>query len=102
MVADFMKNPLQGKQFFQFRDRIMGMPNGKNIAEMRKVRDEITQNDDLQNGKTARRLESKKCKQESNGFVSPRPETEGVCCKSEKNINWFYLRDDDDVIGFHT
>ena len=34
MVSDFMKNLLQGKKFFKFRDHIMGMPNGDNIAEM--------------------------------------------------------------------
>ena len=99
MVSDFMKNLLQGKKFFKFRDHIMGMPNGENIADMRKMRDEIAQNEDLQNGQTSRRLKYKKIKQESNGFVSPRPEPEGVCWKSEKNVNQFeVLRDDDDVM----
>ena len=99
MVAEFMTNPLQGKKFFEFRNRIVGMPNGENIAEMRKVRDEIAQNEDLQNGQTARQLESKQLKQESNGFVSARPKPEGVCWKSEKNVNRFeVLRHDDDII----
>ena len=57
MVANFMKNALQGKKFFKFRDCITGMPNGENIAEMRKVRDEIAQNEDLQNGQTSIQLE---------------------------------------------
>ena len=39
MVADFMTKPLQGEKFFEFKNRIMGMPNGNNIAEMQKVRD---------------------------------------------------------------
>ena len=59
MVADFMTKPLQGKKFSGFRDRIKGMPNGENIAEVQNVRDEIAQNVDLQNGRTARGLESK-------------------------------------------
>ena len=63
MVADFMTKPLQGKKFFEFRDCIMGMPNGDNIGKMRKVRDEIAHNEDLQNVQTARRLESKQFKQ---------------------------------------
>ena len=50
MVADFMTKPIQGGKFFEFRDRIMGMSNSENIAEVRKVRDEIAQNEDLQNG----------------------------------------------------
>ena len=50
MVADFMTKPLLGKKFFEFRFRIIGMTNGKNIAGIRKVRDEIAQNEDLQNG----------------------------------------------------
>ena len=63
------------------------------------MRDEIAQNEDLQNGQTARRLESRQFKQESNGFVSPRPELKGVCWESENNVNRFeVLRDDDDVI----
>ena len=40
----FITKPLQGKYFFEFRDRIMGMSNGENIAEVQKVRDEIAQN----------------------------------------------------------
>ena len=77
----------------------MGMPNGENIAEMRKVREDIAQNEDLQNCRTGRRLESNKLKQKSNGFVSPRPETKGVCWKNEKNVNQFeVLRDGDDVV----
>ena len=52
MVEDFTTKPLQGKEFFEFRDRIMGISNGKNIAEVRKVRYEIAQNEDLQNGQT--------------------------------------------------
>ena len=39
MVADFMTKPLKGKQVFEFRNPIMGMPNGKNIAEVQKVGD---------------------------------------------------------------
>ena len=54
MVADFMKKPLQWKEFFEFRNRVMGIPNGENIAEVQKVRDKIAQNEDLQNGQTAR------------------------------------------------
>ena len=49
MVLEFMTKPLLGKTFFAFRDRIMRMPNGENIAETRKVRDKIAQNEDLQN-----------------------------------------------------
>ena len=49
MVPEFMTKPLLGKTFFAFRDRIMRMPNGENIAETRKVRDKIAQNEDLQN-----------------------------------------------------
>ena len=99
MVADFMTKPLQGKKFFEFRDRIMGMSNGENISEVRKVRDEITQNEDLQNGRTARGLESKQFDQENSGFVSTRPEPAGVCWKSENKENPFgVLRDDDGVI----
>ena len=41
MVAEFMTNSLQGKKIYEFRNRIMGMPNGENIAEVQKVRDEI-------------------------------------------------------------
>ena len=40
----------------------MGMTNGKNIAEMQKVGDEIAQNEDLQNGRKSRQLESKQFK----------------------------------------
>ena len=47
MVTDFMTKPLQGKNFFDFRNRIMGMTNGENVAVVRKVRDEIAQNEDL-------------------------------------------------------
>ena len=47
MVEDFMTKLLQGKKIFEFRDHITGMPNGENIAGMRKVRDEITQNEDF-------------------------------------------------------
>ena len=54
-----MTKPLQGKSFFRFSNRIMGMPNGKNIAEVRKLRDEIKQNEDLKNGQTSRGLETK-------------------------------------------
>ena len=34
MVADFMAKPLQGKEFFEFRDCTMGMSNGENIVEV--------------------------------------------------------------------
>ena len=57
MVTEFMTKPFERKEFFKFRDRIMGMSNGENIAEVRKVRDEIAQNEDLQNGRTAGGLE---------------------------------------------
>ena len=98
-----MTKPLQGKKFFEFRNRIMGIPNGENIAEVRRMRDEIAQNEDLQNGWTDRGLESKTFKQEINGFVSARPKPEGVCWKIENNVSWFdVLRDDDDVIEWHT
>ena len=53
----------------------MGMSNGKNIAEVRKVRDEIAQNEDLQNGQTAIVLESEQYDQENSGFVSTQPQT---------------------------
>ena len=87
MMAEFMTNLLQVKKIFNFRNRIMGIPNGNNIAEVQKVRDEMAQNEDLQNGQTARRIESKQFKQEINEFVSARPEPEGVCWKSENNVN---------------
>ena len=75
------------------------MSNGENIAKVRKVRDEIAQNEDLQNGQTARRLESKQFDQENSVFVSTQPEPAGVCWKSENNENRFeVVRDDDDVI----
>ena len=99
MVADFMKKTLQGEKFFEFRYRIMGMSNGENITEMRKVRDEIAQNEDTQNGQTARGLESKQFEQESSVFVSKITEPEGVCWKSEENVYRFeVLRDEEDVI----
>ena len=44
-----MAKLLQGKKFFKFRDHIMGMSNGVNIVVMRKVRDEIAQNEDIKN-----------------------------------------------------
>ena len=69
MVADFMTKPIQGGKFFEFRDRIMGMSNSENIAEVRKVRDEIAQNEDLQNGRTARGLKFKKTEQASSVFI---------------------------------
>ena len=53
----------------------MGMSNGKNIAEVQKVRDEIAQNEDLQNGQTAIVLESEQYDQENSGFVSTQPQT---------------------------
>ena len=94
-----MTKPLQGKEFFEFRDRIMGMSNGENIAEVQKMRDEIAQNEDLQNDQKSRGLESKKIDQENSGFVSTRLEPAGVCWKIENNKNRFeILRDDDDVI----
>ena len=62
MVADFITKSLQGEKIFEFRNRIMGMTNGKNIAEMQKVGDEIAQNEDLQNGRKSRQLESKQFK----------------------------------------
>ena len=70
MGADFMIKPLQGKHFFEFRNYFMGMPNGENISKMRKARYEIAQNEDSQNGQTAKQRESKKSKQKSNRFVS--------------------------------
>ena len=54
MVEEFMTNPLQGGNLFEFRNHIMRMPNGENIAEVQKVRDEIAKNEDLQNCRTAR------------------------------------------------
>ena len=48
----------QRKKFFEFRDRIMGMSNRGNIAEVQKVSDEIAQKEDLENGQTSRGLES--------------------------------------------
>ena len=57
MVADFTKNPLQGKKFFEFRACIMGMSNGENIAKVQKVRDEIAPNEDFQNDRTSRGIE---------------------------------------------
>ena len=103
MVTDFMTKPLQGKIFFDFRNRIMGMPNGENIAKVRKLRDEIAQKEDLQNDRTARGLKSEQFKQGINRFVSAWPKLEGVCWKSEKNVNRFeVLRDSDNVIKWHT
>ena len=103
MVADFMKKTLQGEKFFEFRYRIMGMSNGENITEMRKVRDEIAQNEDTQNGQTAKGIESKQFEQESSVFVSKITEPEGVCWKSEENVYRFeVLRDEEDVIEWHT
>ena len=84
MVADMTK-PLQGKQIFEFRNPFMGMPNCENISEVRKVRDKITQYEDLKNGQTDRGLKSKQFKQESNEFVSARPEPKGVCWNSKNN-----------------
>ena len=55
MVAYFMTKPIQGI-FFEFRDRIIGMSNSENIAEVKKVRDKIAQKEDLENGQTARGL----------------------------------------------
>ena len=95
----------------------MGMSNSENIAEVPKVRDEVAQNEDLQNGQTAsgldsnqfsqtqtvRVLESKKIIQESGGFESTWPDPAGVCWKSENNENWFVIsRDDDYVIDWNT
>ena len=98
-----MTKPLQGEKFFEFRYRIMGMSNDENIAEVRKVRDEIAQNEDLQDSQTASGIEFEQFEQESSGFVSTRPEPEGVCWKSENNINQFeVLKDDDDVIELYT
>ena len=48
MVANFMTKPLQEKQFFEFRDRIMGMSISENIAKGQKVRYEIAQKEDLE------------------------------------------------------
>ena len=69
MVADFMKKPLQGKEFLEFRYRIIGMSNGENIVEVRKVRDEIAQHEDFQNGRTYKGIESKTFEQEGGRFV---------------------------------
>ena len=118
-----MTKPLQETNFFEFRDRIMGMSDSKNIAEVKKVRDEIAQKEDLENGRTARGFESKQFTQtqtvrvlESKQFTktnvefkSTRSEPAGVCWKSENgesekrkienDENRFEIfRDDDDVI----
>ena len=55
-----MTKPLQGKKFFKFRDRIMGMSKSENISQGRKVRDEIAQKEDFESIQTIRGLESKK------------------------------------------
>ena len=68
-----MTKPIQGKKFLEFRDRTMGMSNGKNIAEVRKVRDEIAQNEDLQNGQTARGLKSKNSNRKVTGLCQHDP-----------------------------
>ena len=44
-----MTKPQQGKLFVDFRNGIMEIPNGDNVAEVQKVRDEIAQNEDFQN-----------------------------------------------------
>ena len=44
-----MTKPQQGKKIFDFRNGIMEIPNGDNIAKVQKVRDEIAQNEDFQN-----------------------------------------------------
>ena len=51
----------------------MGMPNGKNIAEVQKVRDEIAQNENFQNGQTAIVLKSKKSNREVLGSCQHDP-----------------------------
>ena len=56
MVADLTTNPLQGKKFFEFRDRIMEMSKSENIAEGQKVIDEIAQKKDLESSRRIRRL----------------------------------------------
>ena len=92
-----MTNTLQGKKFFELRDRIVGMSNSEHIAEVRKVRDKIAQKENLENGRTARGFESKQFTQtqtvrvlESKQFTktnvefkSTRSEPAGVCWKSE-------------------
>ena len=46
---------------------------------------------------------NKKIEPESSGFISTQPEPEGVCWKSENNVNQFEVsRDDDAVIKWHT
>ena len=49
-----MTKPLQGETFYEFRNHIMGMTNGDNIANVQKVKDEIAQNEDFLNGLTDR------------------------------------------------
>ena len=60
MVADLTTKPLQGKKFFEFRDRIMVLSNSENNAEVQKVGYDIARNEDLQNGQKARGLGKKK------------------------------------------
>ena len=85
MVADFMTNTLQWKKFFEFRKRIIRMPNGENITEVRKVRVEITQNEDLQNVQTSRGLESKNSNRKVMGSCQNNPNPM-ECVGEVKNI----------------
>ena len=50
MVANFTAKLLQGEKKIKFIDHIMGMSNGVNIVVIRKVREEIAQNEDIKNG----------------------------------------------------
>ena len=61
-----MTKPLQGKKCFEFRDCIMGMSNSENIAKVRKVRNEIAQNEDLQKWSNSQRTRIKKIYSDAN------------------------------------
>ena len=77
------------------------------------MRDEITQKEDLRNGRrarglesiqfnqmrTVREIESKQFTQTNGEFKSTQSEPAGVCWKSENRFE--ILKDDDDVIDWH-
>ena len=52
-----MTKPLQGKKFFEFRDRIMGISKNENNAGWQKVRDKIAQKEDLESSQPIIRIE---------------------------------------------
>ena len=57
MVNNFMTKLIQVKEFFEFRDCIMGMSKSENNSGGQKVRDEIAQKEDLESSKKIRGIE---------------------------------------------